>query len=174
MRASPLTPIRKLLICPLAVLLGIFSGCAQPAEEDSLPLSIWFPIRLGEETIEIQVAHLSREISRGLMYRTNLGRDRGMLFYYDAPRKMSFWMRNTSIALDIGFFTADGILREVYPMYPMDERPVKSRREDLVMAVEMNQGWYANNGVGVGAGLDLATLRKCLLQRGVEASRIPF
>ena len=174
MRASPLTPIWKPLICPLAVLLGIFFGCAQPAEEDSLPLSTWFPIRLGEETIEVQVAHLSPEISRGLMYRTNLGQDRGMLFYYDAPRKMSYWMRNTSIALDIGFFTADGILREIYPMYPMDERPVKSRREDLVMAVEMNQGWYANNGVGVGDGVDLATLRKCLLQRGVEASRIPF
>ncbi len=172
--SSPLAPIRKPLFCPLIFFLGIFSGCAKPAVEDSLPFSTWFPIRLGGKTIEVQVAHLPREISRGLMYRSNLGRDRGMLFYYDAPRKMSFWMRDTSIALDIGFFTADGVLREIYPMYPMDERSVKSRREDLVMAIEMNQGWYANNGVGVGAGLDLAVLRKMLLQRGFEASRIPF
>jgi len=161
-------------LCPVVVFLGILFGCAQPAEEDPLPFSAWFPIRLGEETIEVQVAHLPREISRGLMYRTSLGEDRGMLFLYDAPKAMSFWMRNTSIALDIGFFTADGVLREIYPMYPMDERAVKSRREDLVMALEMNQGWYAKNGVGVGAELELTTLRKWLLQRGVESSRIPF
>lgn len=164
----------KPFFCFLVLFVGIFFGCAKTAEEDSLPHSAWFPIRLGGETIEVQVAHLPREISRGLMYRTSLGQDRGMLFFYDGPKAMSFWMRNTSIALDIGFFTADGVLREIYPMYPMDERAVKSRREDLIMAIEMNQGWYAKSGVGVGAELDMTVIRECLLQRGVEASRIPF
>ncbi len=59
-------------------------------------------------------------------------------------------------------------------MYPMDERSVKSLRDDLIMAIEMNQGWYAENGIGVGTKLDLETLKGWLLQRGVEASRIPF
>ncbi len=160
--------------CPWVLFLGIFSSCANPSEEAVLPFSAWCPIRLGGETIKVQVAHRSQEVSRGLMYRDSLEQDRGMLFYYDSPRGMSFWMRNTSIALDIGFFTADGVLREIYPMYPMDERSVKSRRDDLIMAIEMNQGWYAENGIGVGTKLDLGALKGWLLQRGVEASRIPF
>ena len=160
--------------CPWFLFLGIFSSCANPSDEAVLPFSAWCPIQLGGETIEVQVAHRFQEVSRGLMYRDSLEQDRGMLFYYDSPREMSFWMRNTSIALDIGFFTADGVLREIYPMYPMDERSVKSRRDDLIMAIEMNQGWYAENGIGVGTKLDLGTLKGWLLQRGVETSRIPF
>ena len=160
--------------CPWVLFLGIFSSCTNPSEEAVLPFSAWCPIQLGEETIEVQVAHRSQEVSRGLMYRDNLEQNRGMLFYYDSPREMSFWMRNTSIALDIGFFTGDGVLREIYPMYPMDERSVKSLRDDLIMAIEMNQGWYGENGIGVGTKLDLETLKGWLLQRGVEASRIPF
>ncbi len=81
--------------CPWVLFLGIFSSCTNPSEEAVLPFSAWCPIQLGEETIEVQVAHRSQEVSRGLMYRDNLEQNRGMLFYYDSPREMSFWMRNT-------------------------------------------------------------------------------
>ena len=161
-------------LCPLVLFLGLISSCAAPSEEEILPFSTWCPIQLGEQTIEVQVAHRPREVSRGLMHRHSLEQDRGMLFYYDSPRAMSFWMRDTRIPLDIGFFTADGVLREIYPMYPMDERSVKSRRDNLVLAIEMNRGWYADNGVGIGAKLDLVALREWLTLRGVKASGIPF
>ena len=157
-----------------ACCLGFVIGCAKPVEEDRLPFSAWLPIQLGDKTIELQLAHQPQEIKRGLMFRTSLAENRGMLFYFYPPKEMGFWMRNTRIPLDIGYFTADGVLREIYPMYPMDERSVKSRRDDLLIAIEMNQGWYAKNGVQVGAKLDLITLKKWLLRSGVEASRIPF
>jgi len=103
-----------------------------------------------------------------------MGDNQGMIFFYDPPKQMSFWMRNTKIALDIGFFTSDGILREVYPMYPMDETSVKSRRNDLLIALEMNLGWFAKNGIKPGDSFNLEMLKNALLKRGVQESKITF
>jgi len=83
-------------------------------------------------------------------------------------------MRNTKIPLDIAYITSDGIVREIYPMYPMDERSVKSRRSDILMALEMNQGWFAKNEVRPGDAINLETLKLALLQRGIQENRIPF
>ena len=68
-----------------------------------------------------------------------------MIFVFPRPQQMSFWMRNTELPLDIGYLDPDGTLREVYPMYPHDEKSVPSvaRRQ---IALEMNQGWFARAG----------------------------
>lgn len=156
------------------VLNSLNGGCAEKPASDPAPLTQWVEITLGEKTIEVQIAHKQAEMAKGLMHRTSLAENRGMLFYYDPPKQMSFWMRNTKIPLDIGYFSADGVLREIYPMYPMDERSVKSRRDDLLLALEMNQGWYAKNGIQAGTAFDLRKLKKALLRRGVAESKIPF
>jgi uncharacterized protein len=107
-------------------------------------------------------------MQRGLMERRDLGRDDGMIFIYDRPQQMSFWMRNTPTPLDIGFFDASGTLQEIYPMHPFDERTVSSRSTQLQFALEMNQGWFSANGVKPGAKLDLKALADALKARGFE------
>ena len=130
----------------LSVFTFLLSGCSDEAKAEPAPVNQWFEIQLGDKTIEVQIVYKQAEMAKGLMNRTSMGENRGMIFFYDPPKQMSFWMRNTKIALDIAFFTSDGVLREVYPMYPMDETSVKSRRDDLLIALEMNQGWFAKNG----------------------------
>ncbi|HTX66048.1 MAG TPA: DUF192 domain-containing protein, partial [Opitutaceae bacterium] len=76
-------------------------------------------------------------------------------------------MRNTPLPLDIGYFSPDGELKEIYPMYPFDEITVGSRDRHLLFALEMRQGWYAANGVRPGARLDLAAVKAALQDRGV-------
>ena len=168
-----------ILVLSMVGSLIFLSGCGGAADADTSnanPTTIddWLPVNLEDKSIEIQIAFKQHELSKGLMFRNSMGEQRGMLFYYDPPKQMSFYMRNTKIPLDIGYFTSDGVLREIYPMYPMDERSVKSRRDDILMALEMNQGWYAENGVKPGAAFDLPTLKKALLSRGIPESRIPF
>ena len=63
-------------------------------------------------------------------------------------------MRNTSLPLDIGYFTDDGVLREIYQLHPHDENSRKSHRSDLVYALEMNQGWFKANGIKAGDSFD--------------------
>src|SRR5438552_2126608 len=98
----------------------------------------------------MQLAVRDEEMQRGLMERRDLGENDGMLFVYDHPQQMSFWMRDTPTPLDIGFFTSAGALEEIYQMHPYDETPVKSRSEHLHFALEMNQGWYHRSGVRPG------------------------
>ncbi len=116
--------------------------------------------------MRLQLAVTTPEMERGLMERTQLGPDDGMLFVYPRPQAMAFWMHDTPTPLDLGFFGAEGILREVYPLYPFDERTVASRSTALQFALEMNQGWFAAHGVRPGAALDLAAVRAALAARG--------
>jgi uncharacterized membrane protein (UPF0127 family) len=87
---------------------------------------------------------------------------------------MSFYMRNTSLPLDIGFFSPDGELKEIYPMYPFDERTVTSRSSDLRYALEMNQGWFKANGVKPGARIETKALAAALLARGLQLQITPL
>ncbi|KXU36871.1 hypothetical protein AXK11_03395 [Cephaloticoccus primus] len=127
--------------------------------------SDWFTISVGEHPLRLQLAVTPSEMQRGLMERRELGADEGMLFVYLRPDQVSFWMRNTPLPLDIGFFDAEGVLREVYPLHPFDERPVTSRSRRLQFALEVNRGWFKAHGLGPGAQLDLQALTTALHER---------
>lgn len=159
---------RPLLAFVLSLLvLGTFTACGGKDEAAVTPKSVndFFAIKVGARTVQMQIAALPSETERGLMFRQSLGRDEGMLFVFPRSQQMSFWMRNTTIALDIGYFDSAGVLREIYPLYPLDERPVASRSRDLQFALEMNQGWFKSNGVKPGDQLDLAAVREALKAR---------
>lgn len=144
------------------------AGCTGRPPETSVPaktVSDWFPIKVGGQVVQMQIALNPAEMSRGLMERRDLGPDQGMLFVYPEPQPMSFWMRDTPLPLDIGFFDRDGVLRETYAMQPFDEAPIRSRDQRLQFALEMNQRWYHEHGVRPGAQLDLAALREALKAR---------
>ena len=120
------------------------------------------PIGIGPVTIMAEIAATPSQTSRGLMFRRLLPADRGMLFVFPYPRRLSFWMRNTTIALDIGYFDARGELREIYRLQPLDERPVRSRSDALLYALEVNHGWYQRNGVSIGSRLNPQELAQAL------------
>lgn len=127
-----------------------------------------FAIRVGERTVQMQVAARPAELQKGLMFRKTMGEDEGMLFVFTVPQPQGFWMRNTTLPLDIGYFDAAGELKEIYPLYPLDEKPVHSRSRSIQFCLEMNQGWYARNGVRPGAKLDLQAVAGALKARGLK------
>ena len=160
---------RFLPLFALAV-FALLTGCGnkEPAKPVA-PKSIEdrFAIRVGDRTVQMQVALLPAETQKGLMFVKEMGAEEGMLFVFDRQQQMSFWMRNTYLSLDIGYFDTEGVLREIYPMYPHDERPVASRGR-MQFALEMHQGWYRHHGVKPGAKLDLAALADAIRARGLD------
>lgn len=154
----------------MLVVSMLLLGCgrsAPPPETAALKtVTDYFAVELGGKTVQLQFAVSNAEMQRGLMGRRNLGPDQGMIFVYKRPQKLSFWMRNTPTPLDIGYFTADGVLREIYAMHPFDETSVPSIRDDLQFAVEMNQGWYQANGIRPGAQLEMRAVGAALRARG--------
>lgn len=98
----------------------------------------------------VELARTGQEQARGLMFRTAMGADEGMLFPMNPPRGASFWMRNTVIPLDLIFVGVDGRISNIAAnAVPYDESPLRS--VGLVIAVlELNGGCAAELGLKPG------------------------
>lgn len=84
--------------------LDIIQLCIDIKEGDSIKST---------QSFDVEVAATPAEQSRGLMFRTNLDDDKGMIFPYQAPQILSFWMKNTVISLDIIFINPDGTIANI-------------------------------------------------------------
>ena len=158
----------------LLTLLVILCGCSRESTEteSSATADTWLPLKIGTTEIEVQIVLTRTEQAKGLMQRESLPDNSGMLFAYRDPTPMSFWMANTSIPLDIGFFDSTGLLVEVHRMVPFDTGRTQSRAQNLQYALEMNTGWFSRNGIFPGHRIDLESLAKALRARG--ASPVAF
>ena len=100
--------------------------------------------------VEIAETDVTRPI--GLMGRTSLAPDAGMAFLSPDPSTAGFWMKDTLIPLSIAFWNTQGRILEILDMQPCatDSCPLYTPREPYVGAVEVNQGYFEANGIGVG------------------------
>lgn len=158
MKHRSLSPFLCILL--LLALVGCKDKGVQPATIDD-----YLPLEVGGVSIEVQVALTNAEKAKGLMHRESLPADSGMLFVFDRPQSLAFYMRDTLIPLDIGYFDTEGVLKEIYQMYPRDETSIISRGRDMLYALEMNQGWYSQNDVKVGARINPEKLEAALERR---------
>lgn len=97
-----------------------------------------------------ELAVSDEEIRLGLMGRTALEGDAGMLFVFENARERSFWMHNTIISLDIIFIDEDGRIVKVYEnARPMDDTPLPSMAP-ILAALEIGGGRAAALGIRAG------------------------
>lgn len=66
------------------------------------------------KNIIIEIADNDQDRAQGMMYRTEMPDSLGMLFVFDQPKLQSFWMKNTSLSLDILYVDADGVIESLY------------------------------------------------------------
>lgn len=94
-----------------------------------------------------EIARTSAEQAKGLMFRTELGNDEGMIFLRNPPDIAAFWMRNTVIPLDIIFIGTDHrILNIAANAVPYDETPLPAAGPTLAV-LEINGGLAAKLGI---------------------------
>jgi len=136
------------LLLAVPLLLAALPAHAQPGRPNTgLPTT---KLTIGGHVVTAEVAATDETRQIGLMHRFSLPPDHGMLFVHDAPRPLSFWMRNTYIQLSIAFIDANGRIINVEDMAPQVERLTWSAGPALY-ALEMKKGWFAQKGIGPGA-----------------------
>ena len=130
-----------------ALLLGLAAPNTESADAVKLE-----PVTVGSAVFQVEMARTAQERERGLMFRTELPKDRGMLFV-QSPGPAMFWMKNTYIPLDLLYFDADGRLLQIEanvppcttpscPIYPSETATVR-------YVLEINAGEAARRGIRV-------------------------
>ena len=137
--------------CPVFTVLPVLCLLLFSCSDEPMRLELEKArISVGRKKVTVELAREPGEQERGLMFRRSLGEDDGMLFIYDSPRIMSFWMKNTRIPLSIAFIDEKGRIVQIEKMSPYDTTSRYSSGSPVRYALEMNQGWFERNGVGVG------------------------
>ena len=112
--------------------------------------SVWIKGDFGEARFSVEIADDPAEREIGLMNRPSMPISAGMLFVYDKPSTLAFWMRNTLIELDMLFVDETGVIRNIHARaIPLDETTIFGG-EDLTHVLEINGGLAERMGIEVG------------------------
>ncbi len=104
----------------------------------------------GSFEFEAEMAVTWQQQRMGLMFRREMAENRGMLFYYPVPQKVSFWMKNTYIPLDIIFIREDGTIANIADnAEPHSLKPINSRGS-VTGVLELNAGLANKLGIREG------------------------
>lgn len=137
----------KTLLATAALLIAATSASAQDVSFGRTRLSI------GINLITAEVAANDAQRQQGMMYRTSMGTNSGMIFVFDDVNSQCMWMKNTLIPLSVAFIDANGKIVNIEDMQPetldshCSKRPVK-------YALEMNLGWFAKRNIKPGTIVD--------------------
>lgn len=104
----------------------------------------------GQVSFTVALADTPQERAQGLMFVERMPRFEGMLFIYEAPQTLAFWMRNTLIPLDMIFLNPAGEIRHIHTnAIPHDETPIRAPEPGLAV-LEINGGMAEMLNLAVG------------------------
>lgn len=113
-------------------------------------------IEIGKQRYKVEVACTEEDRIKGLQGRESLDEDKGMLFVFDEPDTIDFWMKDTKIPLDIIFINEDMEVISVYQGEPENENIAEE--DDVQFVLEVNQG----SGIKEEMNLILKRMKNCL------------
>lgn len=139
----------------LASLASVLWGCegsgrdATPGVDGSRPPRGFAWVIFGSDTVRAEVADTQAERQQGLMFRETLESGEGMLFVFEEELPHAFFMRNTLIPLDIAWLDRSQVIVDIQQMEPQTE-DLHTPARPALFALEVPQGWYAQEGIEVG------------------------
>jgi len=139
-------PIYKLFLAVALALTTLGSACTTDAGGPKVVLHA----KGGDVPVTVEIAATPERRSLGLMYRKELAAEAGMLFVFDAPEHLTFWMKNTVLPLDMIFIGDDrhvrGVVKNAVP-FTTTARAVDGESRYVL---EVNAGFSDRHGVAAG------------------------
>jgi uncharacterized protein len=155
--------IRGLVLLMAMGTLAGASGCKkqqlvaskQSSLEDKLPkqaqpklqtMKLW----VGAEEMVAELALTREQQMTGMMFRTNMAENEGMLFVHPENRQAGYWMMHCPLPLSIAYISPDGVIQEIHDLKPHDTNTVASVSANIRFALETSQGWFQRHNVSTG------------------------
>ena len=139
-RFEDCSSMRTALLLPLIAL--VVTSMARAGE----PL---LDLRVGDARLKAEYARTPDERERGLMERTEMPADHGMLFRFDDFRRHCLCMKNTPLPLSAAFMDESGRIVDIIDLEPLSTA-IRCSREPGRYALEVNQGWFDRHQLGIG------------------------
>jgi uncharacterized membrane protein (UPF0127 family) len=158
--------MNQMRMLTLLVALGLCGGCAgchkaasPPTLEAAGPalptaaqpklqtMKLW----LGAEEMVAELALTAQQMRTGMMFRTNLAENAGMLFVFPIAHRASFWMKNCPLPLSAAYIDPEGVIVEIHDLQPHNTNSVEAASDRVQFVLETSQGWFARHHVAPGA-----------------------
>jgi hypothetical protein len=147
------------------------AGASPPAKpsgpQEAQPRLPAVKLWVGAHELNTEIALTRLQIETGMMFRTNITDQEGMLFVFGAPHQASFWMKNVPIPLSCAYLDPEGVILEIHDMRAHDTKPIVAGSDQVQFVLETAQGWFGRHQVSRGALLrtELGSLRETFLGR---------
>jgi uncharacterized membrane protein (UPF0127 family) len=137
------------------------SSQTHPTQHQGQNLPITANSKIGQEVVELEVAKTPEQQAIGLMFRTELGKNKGMIFLFSPPRVTRFWMKNTLIPLDM-IFLREGVIQSISPSVPPCKRdpcPSYGPFTEIDQVIELASGRAVELGLKKGDRLKVEFIK---------------
>lgn len=105
---------------------------------------------LGASELSAEMALTDIQQETGMMFRTNVDENSGMIFPLPVPRQASFWMTNCPLPLTAAYIDPQGQILEIHELHANDDNPVVSEARNIYYVLEVSQGWFARHHIETG------------------------
>jgi len=126
------------------------SGERPPYLTNAQPRLQTMKLYVGANELTTELALKPVEIYTGMMWRTNMPEDEGMLFVFGDAAPRSFYMKNCYVPLSLAYIDTEGVVQEIHDLQPHNETGVPSKAENIQFVLEVPQGWFKRHNITPG------------------------
>ncbi|MGZ4961600.1 MAG: DUF192 domain-containing protein [Limisphaerales bacterium] len=105
---------------------------------------------MGPEEVTAELALTQEQQMTGMMFRTNIEENSGMLFVFPGPFRASFWMKNCPSSLAGAYIDPNGRILEIVDMHAQDTNAIVAKTADVQYVLEMKEGWFKRHQIAEG------------------------
>jgi uncharacterized protein len=164
----------------LVVAIGLATGCKPSAGTAPTAASVEPPLPteaqgklatiklyMGAQEMNAEMALTPLQQETGMMFRTNMGENDGMIFPMPYPMHASFWMKNCPLPLSAAYIDKEGTIVEIHKLEAQDTNSVVASADNIQFVLETPAGWFQKHGVSTGTVIttEKGSLAKTFLER---------
>lgn len=129
------------------------AGVGPPEPTQAQPRLQTIKLYIGPTELLAELALTPEQQRIGMMFRTNLPENLGMLFPLPYTQRAGFWMKNCPSPLSLAYIDPEGIIQEIRELRPFDTNSVVAASDNIRFVLETPKGWFERNRIRPGAAV---------------------